>query len=68
MGITISTIATQNPRANGMAERMVAMVKAALRRCMSTCPDQRWWEALPDVACGIRMLPAKATGLSPFIL
>lgn len=68
MGITISTIATQNPRANGMAERMVATVKAALRRCMSACPDQRWWEALPDVARGIRMLPAKATGLSPFIL
>ena len=37
MGIWVSPIAMQNPRANGMAEKMVGTIKTALHRCM-------WWE------------------------
>ena len=47
---------------------MVATVKAAIRRCMVACPGSRWWEALQDVAQAVRMLPAKGTGISPFVL
>ena len=39
MGIALTTIATQNPRANGMAERMVATIKSGIRRCMTACPE-----------------------------
>ena len=68
MGIALTPIATQNPRANGMVERMVVTVKSAICRCMTTCPEFRWWEALPDVVWGIRMLSVWDTGLSPFLL
>lgn len=64
----MTQIATKNPCANGMAERMVATVKAAIHRRMVACPELRWWEALPDVARAVRVLPAKGTGLSPFVL
>ena len=68
MGIQLGPIATQNPRANGMAEKMVSTIKAAFRRCMAANPGARWWEPLPDVAWGIRTLPSKATEVSPFVL
>ena len=51
-----------------MVERMVATIKAAICRCMVACPESCWWEALPDVARAVRVLPAKGTGMSPFIL
>ena len=51
-----------------MAERTVATIKSALRRCMLASPGSRWWEVLPDVARSIRMLVAKGTGLSPYLL
>ena len=47
---------------------MVATVKAAIRHCMVACPESRWWEALPDVAPVVQVLPAKGTGTSPFVL
>ena len=51
-----------------MAERIVATVKAAIRCCMVACPESRWWEALPAVAGAVWVLPAKGTGMSPFVL
>ena len=68
MGIRLCPIATQNPRANGMVERLVATFKAGIRKCMSAAPEGRWWSALPDVARGFRQLPSHGTGLSPFLL
>ena len=68
MGIWVSPIATQNPRANGMTKKMVRTIKAALRRYMLVAPEKKWWEALPEMAWGIQTLLAKGTGLSPFIL
>ena len=68
MGIRLSPIATQNPGASGMVERLVATFKAGISKCMSAAPEGRWWEALPDIARGFRQLPSRGTGLSPFLL
>ena len=68
MGIRVSPIAMQKPCANGMAEKMVGTIKLALCSCMSVALEKKWWETLPEVAWGVRTLPAKGRGLSPFIL
>ena len=68
MGIRLCPIATQNPRANGMVERLVATFKAGIRKCMSAAPEGRWWKAFPDIARGFRQLTSRGTGLSPFLL
>ena len=68
MGIRVSPIATQNPRANGMAEKIVGTIKAALRRCMLMAQEKKWWEVLLEVVWGIRTLPTRGTRLSHFIL
>ena len=68
MGIRLCPIATQNPRANGMLERLVATFKAGVHKCMSSAPNGRWWEAFPDIVRGFRQLFSCGTGLSPFLL
>ena len=68
MGIKLCAITTQNPRANGMVERLVATFKAGVCKCMSAAPEGEWWEAFPDIARGFRQLPSHGTGFSPFLL
>ncbi len=68
MGVRHRYIATMNPRANGQVERMVRSVKAAIRRFTAHCKDGQWWEFLPDIARGLRVLPTRATGFSPHVL
>lgn len=67
-GITHLPIITRNPRANGQAERFVREVKKGLRLFAASCPDGHWWEFLPDIARGLRMIPTRATGHPPFVL
>ena len=57
-----------NPRANGQVERMIRSIKAALRRFAVHCADGKWWEFLPDIARGLRLIPTRATGYSPYII
>lgn len=57
-----------NPRANGQVERMVRVVKEGLRKLTTHCSDMRWWEVLPDIARGMRLLPKRSTGWAPFVL
>lgn len=67
-GIVQRLISTMNPRANGQVERMVRVVKEGIRRMTAFSPDMRWWEVLPDIARGMRVLPNRATGYAPFTL
>lgn len=43
-------------------------LKQGLRTFLTACPGGRWWEFLGDVARGLRAIPARATGYSPFFL
>ena len=61
-------ISTMHPRANGLIERYNREVKAGLRRIITMCPRAQWYEALPDVIRGLRILPTTTTGFSPFQL
>ncbi len=68
LGIKLVKISTMHPRANGLIERYNREVKAGLRRIITMCPRAQWYEALPDVIRGLRILPTTTTGFSPFQL
>ena len=57
-----------NPRANGLVERNVGLIKTGIRRMVAATSGAHWWEVLPDVLRGLRVLPAAATGLAPYVL
>ena len=46
---------------------MNAVIKAGIRKCLAAHPGSFWWEVLPDVLRGIRVLPARATQVSPHV-
>ena len=66
MGIKLSLIAMQNPSANGIAKKIVGINKVVLKHCMTVCPGQRWWEALPDVSMGYPDSSSKYYKVTPF--
>lgn len=66
MGVIHRMINTTNPRANGMAERYVGVIKAGFRKFISACGGH-WYEHVGDVLAGLRFLPSRI-GLSPFLL
>lgn len=43
-------------------------VKKGLRMFTSSCPGGNWWDFLPDIARGLRVIPNRATGYAPFVL
>ena len=49
-------ISTMNPRANGMVERFNRTIKAGIRKLLGMSPDLRWWEVIPDVVRGMRVI------------
>ena len=57
-----------NPRANGQVERMNGIMKSAIRKCTMACLGSKWWEFLADTARSVRLLPARATSTSPYVL
>ena len=60
-------ITSDNPRANGLAERAVHTVKAALQKQAAEKHNALTWdtEALPALLLGYRCTPHAATGHSP---
>ncbi len=66
-GIQVALISTAHPRANGLVERYNACIKAGFRRMATVCPDGKWFEFLPEILTGLRMLPSRS-GYSPYQL
>lgn len=67
MGIHHSRITAYNPRANGLAEKYVGVIKAGFRKLKTAFPKGEWYDFLPEIIAGLRMLPSKL-GLSPFLM
>lgn len=44
------------------------MLRSGLRRLVTAIPGAEWWQVLPDVVRGLRILPNSVVGLSPFAL
>jgi hypothetical protein len=66
MGVVHRVINTTNPRANGLAERYVGILKAGFRKFATACGGQ-WFDHIGDVLAGLRFLPSRV-GISPFLL
>ena len=66
MGVKVQLTSAYNPRANGLIERYNGCIAAGLRRLSVGCPGGYWWEFLPDVLAGLRLLPSRA-GYSPYL-
>ena len=67
-GVHHRMISSRNPRANGQVERYNQTIKANLQKFAVECPAGRWWNFLPDIARGLRLLPVKASGYAPHVL
>ena len=57
-----------HPQANGLAERVVQVVKKALRKLCETHSTTQWDQQLPWVALGYRCSKQSSTGCSPYEL
>ncbi|KXZ54997.1 hypothetical protein GPECTOR_3g161 [Gonium pectorale] len=58
-----------HPQADGLAERMVQVVKAAIRmHCMESSSSDKWDEHLPWLAVAYRCSPQASTRYSPYEL
>jgi site-specific DNA-cytosine methylase len=57
-----------HPQANGMAERVVQVVKRGLRKLCESKVTQQWDLQLPWVALGYRCSKQSSTGFSPYEL
>ena len=66
-GVQHRFTSTMNPRANGLVERVNRIIKSALRRFASECPNGKWWEVLGDIARSLRVLPTRALGYAPYV-
>ena len=68
MGIEQRVTAAMNPRENGQVEHMNGVMKSAIRKCTTAYPGGKWWEFLAYIARSVRLLPARATSTSPYVL
>lgn len=57
-----------HPQANGLAERVVQVVKRSLRKLCETRSTTQWDQQLPWVALGYRCSRQSSTGCSPYEL
>ena len=49
-------------------ERFSQTIEANLHKFAIACPGGKWWEFLPDIARGLRLLPVRASGYAPYVL
>ena len=57
-----------HPQANGLAERVVQVVKRSLRKLCETKQTTQWDQQLPWVALGYRCSKQSSTGFTPYEL
>ena len=68
LGICIRTASSGYPRSNGQVERYNREIKKAVRKYAAMYPDTSWFDWLPEVLMGLRMVATKSHGLSPFLV
>ena len=67
-GITVRRISANHPRANGQVERYNLTLRQGIRKMTTWVRGAEWWDVLPDIVRGLRMLPHSTLGLTPFAL
>ena len=67
-GIDHRLITPGHPEANGMAERIVKVMKEGLRKYVLEHGVAAWPEQLPVIEFGYRTTPQRSTGFSPYFL
>ena len=68
LGVTVRKTSAMHPRSNGQVERFNKEIKIAIRKYCGLHPGTSWFDWIPDVLCGLRMLVAKSHGYSPYFL
>ena len=68
LGIEHRTITAGHPEANGLAERIVQVMKKALRKYVLAHGVGNWPSQLPTIEFGYRTTPQRSTGFSPYFL
>ena len=66
-GVEHRFMATMNPRANVLVERVNRVIKSTLQRFAAKCPEGKWWEVLEEIARSLRVLTMRALGYAPYI-
>jgi hypothetical protein len=61
-------ISPDHPSANGAAERVVQILKAALRAYVLREGRKKWDDYVPHIQFGYNITPQKSTGFSPYYL
>ena len=67
-GIDHRTITAGHPESNGLAERLVQVMKKALRKYVLQHGTADWPSQLPTIEFGYRTSPQRSTGYSPYFL
>eukprot|EP00873_Tetraselmis_striata_P002647 jgi/Tetstr1/422911/TSEL_013692.t1 len=67
-GIQPVDIPPGHPQANGMAERIVQVLKVALRKVVPTLGTASWHSWMPVIEFGYRVSKQATTGYSPYFL
>lgn len=67
-GIDQVEIPAGHPQTNGMSERLVQVLKEALRKFVMSMGSFMWDTWLPVIEFGYRMTQQKSTGFSPYFL
>eukprot|EP00873_Tetraselmis_striata_P020954 jgi/Tetstr1/441218/TSEL_029474.t1 len=67
-GIQPVDIPPGHPQANGMAERIVQILKVALRKVVPTLGTASWHSWMPVIEFGYRVSKQATTGYSPYVL
>ena len=67
-GIYHRTITAGHPESNGLAERVVQIMKKALRKYVLEHGVGDWPSHLPTIEFGYRTSPQRSTGYSPYFL
>jgi hypothetical protein len=68
LGIDHRLITPGHPEANGLAERIVQVLKKALRKYVLVHGVAAWPEHLPTIEFGYKTTPQRSTGFSPYFL
>ena len=68
LGVTVRVASSAHPQANGQVERVNREIKTAIRKYSTMAVGSSWFDWIPEVLMGLRMLCTRAHGYSPFMV